>query len=281
MALKIIANAGSYGIWSEFNRDELPKGKQARVVVHGRAADPFEDRVGGPEDPGRYCFPPLAACITGAARLMLTVLERCVTDLGGTWAFCDTDSMAIVCSEREGLVSCPGGPERFPDGSEGVLALSFDQVEAIRERFEALNPYDKDAVPGSILKDEATATCFTVSAKRYALYGLDEAGGPIFLEDHPSSEHGLGQLLNPADPDDEDRQWIPQIWSIILGEALGLPVERPSWFGHPTMIHDTFWNGLFAMKRKALERCPGPVAVSNDDGRWHTNKDIIQWLDDL
>ena len=46
-------------------------------------------------------------------------------------------------------------------------------------------------------------------------------------------------------------------------------------------MHDTFWNGLFAMKRKALERCPGPVAVSNDDGRWHTNKDIIQWLDDL
>jgi hypothetical protein len=35
------------------------------------------------------------------------------------------------------------------------------------------------------------------------------------------------------------------------------------------------------MKRKALERYPGPVAVSNDDGRWHTNKDIIQWLDDL
>jgi hypothetical protein len=46
-------------------------------------------------------------------------------------------------------------------------------------------------------------------------------------------------------------------------------------------MRDTFWNGLFAMKRKALEHCPGPAVVPNDDGRWHTNKDVIQWLDDL
>jgi hypothetical protein len=52
---------------------------------------------------------------------------------------------------------------------------------------------------------------------------------------------------------------------------------------NPTEVdmHDTFCNGLFAMKRKAIERCPGPVAVPTDDGRWHTSKDIIQWLDDL
>jgi hypothetical protein len=236
MALKIVANAGSYGIWSEFNRDDLPKGKRARVVVHGRGEDPFEDKIGGPEDPGRYCFPPLATCITGAARLMLALLERCVTDLGGTWAFCDTDSMAIVCSHDAGLVPCPGGPERLTDGTAVVRALWFDQVESIRERFEALNPYDEGAVPGSILKDEATATCFAVSAKRYALYDLDEAGEPVFLDDHPPSEHGLGQLLNPLDPDDDDRRWIPQIWSVIVREALGLPVERPSWFERPTMI---------------------------------------------
>ena len=80
------------------------------VVVHGRK-EPFSDRVAAPEDPGRYCFPPFASCITGAARLMLAMLERCVTDLGGTWAFCDTDSMAIVATDEGGLVPCPGGPE--------------------------------------------------------------------------------------------------------------------------------------------------------------------------
>jgi hypothetical protein len=203
-ALKNVANAGSFGILAEFNRDELPKGKQARVLVHGRCEAPFEDRVGGPEDPGRYCFPPLATCVTGAARLMLALVERCVTDLGGSWAFCDTDSMAIVCSARGGLVACPGSPERLPDGSEAVRALSFGKVESIRRRFAALNPYDEEAVP-SILKDEATATCFAISAKRYVLYDLDEAGEPVFPKKHPPSEHGLGQLLNPVDPDEARR----------------------------------------------------------------------------
>jgi hypothetical protein len=235
LALKTVALAGSYGILCEFNRDEVPKGKRARVIVHGRDETPFEDRVGGPEDPGKYCFPPLAACITGAARLMLAVLERCVTDLGGAWAFCDTDSMAIVCSEPGGLVPCPGGPEHLPDGSEAVRALAFNQVEDIRNRFEALNPYDEDAVP-SILKDETTATCLAISAKRYVLYDLNEAGNPVFLEDHPPSEHGLGQLLNPLDTEEDDRRWIPQMWSVVLRETLGLPVERPSWFERPTMI---------------------------------------------
>jgi hypothetical protein len=33
-----------------------------------------------PERSGEYCFPPLASLITAAARLMLALLERCVTD---------------------------------------------------------------------------------------------------------------------------------------------------------------------------------------------------------
>ena len=41
---------------------------------------------------------------------MLALLERCVTDLGGTYAMEDTDSMAIVATQRGGLIECPGGP---------------------------------------------------------------------------------------------------------------------------------------------------------------------------
>ena len=54
----------------------------------------------------------MAACITAAARLMLAILETLVTERGGTWAFWDTDSMAIVATEHGGLIECPGGPER-------------------------------------------------------------------------------------------------------------------------------------------------------------------------
>ena len=40
---------------------------------------------------------------------MLALLERCVTDLGGTYAMEDTDSMAIVATQRGGLIECEGG----------------------------------------------------------------------------------------------------------------------------------------------------------------------------
>lgn len=154
-ALKVIVNAGSYGIYSEMNPRDRHQGKTTPVTVHGRK-EPFSDRVPSPEDPGRYCFPPFASWITGAARLMLAMLERCVTDLGGTWAFCDTDSMAIVASADGALVACPGGPVQLDDGTEAVQSLTFDQVDTLRRRFRELSPYDVDAVP-DLLKLEVTS----------------------------------------------------------------------------------------------------------------------------
>ncbi len=37
------------------------------------------------------------------------------------------------------------------------------------------------------------------------------------------SEHGLGHLLNPADPQSDDRDWIAQAWLAIVRRSLGLP----------------------------------------------------------
>jgi hypothetical protein len=236
-ALKLVANAGSYGIYSEFNRQEGRKGATNPVRVHGRKG-PFSDRVNSLEDPGKYCFPPFASCITGAARLMLAMLERCVTDLGGTWVFCDTDSMAIVSTAGGSLVPCLGGSYRMSDGREAVQALSYDQVESIREQFSSLNPYDQDAVP-DILKLEATATCFAVSAKRYALYDLDDNGNPDFGENPKVSEHGLGHFMNPTDADSEDRTWIPAIWRAIIQKTHGKDPDLPGFLSRPTMVRTT------------------------------------------
>ena len=68
--------------------------------MHGQAS----------RSPGEFCFPPLASLITGGSHLLLALLERLVTDCGGTYAMEDTDSMAIVASQQGGLVACPGGP---------------------------------------------------------------------------------------------------------------------------------------------------------------------------
>jgi hypothetical protein len=261
-ALKVLANAASYGIYAEMHR--LESERKVKLTGYGIDATPFMCRVAHPDEPGKYCFPPIASLITGAARLMLALLEHSVTQLGGTYAMEDTDSMAIVATEHGEYVQCPGGPHRTDDGKEAVRALRWDQVVEISERFKALNPYSGEAGKGSILKIEADNRdpitgeprqlyCVAISAKRYALFLRDVNGEPRLLrcscpfcgrknkpgaiicqnkkcgrpvgpnnEEDRWSEHGLGHLLNPINPESEDRDWIAQAWLAIVRRSLGL-----------------------------------------------------------
>src|SRR5205085_6709841 len=124
-----LANAASYGIYAEMNRREAER--KINVTCYSTDAEPYTCRVAHPEVPGEYCFPPLASLITGAARLMLALLENAVTALGGTYAMEDTDSMAIVATKSAALVPCPGGPQRMEDGREAVKALSWAEVKNV------------------------------------------------------------------------------------------------------------------------------------------------------
>jgi hypothetical protein len=195
-----------------------------------------------------YCFPSLAAFIAGGARLMPALLERCVTDIGGSYAMCDTDSMAIVATEQGGLVPCPGGPERLRRKA-AIGALSWEQVETIRQRFARLNPYDPGKIFGSVLKledvnldsqsNQQQVWCYAISAKRNCLYTVDNHQVPQLVK---WSEHGLGHLLNPTDPDSEDRDWMRQVWDALLREELGLPYQWPSWLDRPALSRLTTSN---------------------------------------
>jgi hypothetical protein len=126
----------------------------------------FDQLTNTPEDVGVFGSPPIAALITDAARLMLTLLERCVTEKGGTYACCDADSMAIIAPET-------GGPVR-----DNITALTWADVRNIQSRFDALNPYDRTVIPGmadteAVYYHEAaqrTLYAYSVSSKRYALY---------------------------------------------------------------------------------------------------------------
>src|SRR6185312_15638765 len=106
-ALKVLANATSYGIYVEMNVPESDE--PVNVACYGVDEEPFPCKVAHPDVPGEYCFPPFASLITGAARLMLSLLEQSVTSLGGTYAMEDTDSMAIVATKDGGLIRCLGG----------------------------------------------------------------------------------------------------------------------------------------------------------------------------
>jgi hypothetical protein len=239
-ALKVLANAASYGIYAEMNPQETDD--KTEVTCHGIDYEPFTCRVAHPDVPGEYCFPPLASLITGAARLMLAMVEDCVSALGGTHAMEDTDSMAIVATKRGGMLACPGGLYKTTDGHPAVKALSWKQVQEISERFAALNPYDREAVPGSVLKieednfDPKTGQqrqlyCLAISAKRYTLFMLDKNGEPVMLRKEANnktdrwSQHGLGHLLNPTNTNSEDRNWIGQVWLNMLRRAYGLPTQ--------------------------------------------------------
>jgi len=249
-ALKVLANATSYGIYAEMNVPESDE--PVNVTCYGVDEEPFPCKVARPDVPGEYCFSPFAALITGAARLMLALLEHSVTSLGGTYAMEDTDSMAIVATERGGLIRCPGGTLRTPDGYSAVLALSREHVNSIAKRFEPLKPYDPEIIPGSILKiedinfdprtgEQREIYCYAISAKRYALFVIDEHGNPSLLRkginssDDGWKEHGLGHLLNPTDPNSDDRKWIAEVWLNIIRRSLGLATPDLSFGNLPAV----------------------------------------------
>jgi hypothetical protein len=273
-ALKVLANATSYGIFAEMNRQESEK--KMKVQCHGLDPEPYECEVIHPEQRGEFCFPPLASLITGAARLMLALLEHSVTQLGGTYAMEDTDSMAIVSTRKGGTIPCKGGMHPVKDGTEVVNALSWVQVDELVKKFEALNPYDRNVIPGSVLKIEddnynpstgkqRQLHCLAISAKRYALFLWPKNSEPVLLREGRNnkkdrwSRHGLGHLLNPTDPEASDRNWTAAVWETIVRKSCCLRTSKLR-FAHLPAIGRTTVSSPFLMKSFELLNAGKPYS---------------------
>ncbi|MCR9077844.1 MAG: hypothetical protein NXH78_01985 [Hyphomonadaceae bacterium] len=235
LALKILANSTCYGILVEVQRDNAPKPES--IVVIGPDGQAFETKSVALEEPGKYFHPLLASLITGAARLMLAITERLATDRGLSWAFCDTDSLALAR---------PTGMDR----DEFRV-----RAREIVDWFVELNPYEK---PGSILKIEDAnfdpktkemepLYCYAISAKRYALFNLNETGDALIRK---ASAHGLGHLMAPYDgplPQPEFGNigvnlWQHDVWLQIIKAALA---------GHPNQVAYDYHP---ALEQPALQR---------------------------
>lgn len=227
-ALKIAANSTSYGMYVEVNVATLAKRRATTVL--SSTCDPFDRATDKAEEPGPYFHPLLATLITGAARLMLAITERLVSDHGLEWSFCDTDSMAIA----------------RPADMDAVEFAT--KVAAVINWFGALNPY---AFGGSILNVEKVnfalddgkrsepLFCWAVSAKRYALFNVGNDGAPIMRK---VSAHGLGHLRPPYNADNPAvgipppdgtvlkegiALWHSDLWFRVVSAALG---------GHPDQV---------------------------------------------
>jgi hypothetical protein len=185
--LKICANSTSYGMFYELTPQRRFKPVKVKVFSGEHTHEQTVDVI---ERLGEWYFPPIAALITGGAHLLLAMLERSITDKGGHYLFCDTDSMCIIASRMGGWVACPNAPR--------IKALSWAEVKQIADRFASLNCYDKEKVPGSILKIEKVnfhagkqieLFGYAISAKRYVLYRYDAHGNVVIVD---AKAHGLG-----------------------------------------------------------------------------------------
>jgi hypothetical protein len=237
-ALKIIANSTAYGAFVELNeeRKSEPVGLEVFSGEHYR----FES-VRDLEVPGKWYFPPLASLITSGGRLLVAMAEKCVTNAGGTWVFCDTDSIAVVASPEGGIVY-PKRPEEECEMDQREIApipvLRHADVLERARRFRALNPY---SFGGDLLKVEdvnykkgdpktgflRTVHGYAISAKRYALLE-----GSRIVE---VKGHGLGYLMSPASEDKPD--WMETAWQYILRlDQVIWDGSDPAWLDYPAMM---------------------------------------------
>lgn len=251
--LKILANSGSYGLFVELNPNESDTTKLK--VFSGEES--FETTSDVVEEPGKWFAPHIASLITSGGRLLLAMLEKCIADAGGTFLFCDTDSAAIVSANDRRKIT-------MPDGTEPITALSWDEVQQIVDWFEALNPYDRKLIPGSILKvhklnwdrngQRRHLYGYSIAAKRYAIYTKTQTD----IEIVEPKAHALGYFYPPKDSpeewDHEIPQWIFEAWDWIVRGVLGLERTKPTWFDLPVMMKLTLSTPYHALKN--LEKGP-------------------------
>ncbi|HEX6502421.1 MAG TPA: DNA polymerase [Terriglobales bacterium] len=248
---KCLANAGCYGLAVEVNGKRF--GRKSKKKVHVFSGEINFDLQPNPEKvevPGPWFCPFIASWITASGRLLLAMLEKSVTDAGGSYLMCDTDSMAIVSTETGGLVACAGGEHRLPDGREAVKALPWKEVQDICRRFDRINPYNPRIVKNLLKIEDCNYELafdengkeirgkqqqlygFAISSKRYCLCTDREIIKP--------SEHGLGVYYFP---DKRERYkpkhykaktfplWVVEAWRKILN----FDETEPNWFRYLSM----------------------------------------------
>jgi hypothetical protein len=253
--LKVAANAAAYGIFCRMDVKGLDSPSPLRVF--SGEANYLTPPVEVWEEPAEFYCPVIASLVTGGSHLLCAMLERAVRDMGGHIAAMDTDSAMIVSTKDGGLVPCAGGPHglkdyRVPSGNAAIRALSWAEVDCIREQFESLNPWrDTFRVPFLKLEKENFAPdgerhqlyAYCISAKLYCLFNLD---GNRLLIRKPSG-HGLGFLQAPYSIADWQRKagrkweedlppWIFEAWHFILARELGFPHQPPPWLKLPAVM---------------------------------------------
>ena len=185
--IKIITNSSSYGIFVEINSQ---KATDAQVKIYGNTAEPFVNVKDTMEKSGPAFNPIVSTLITSASRLVLAITEAILIQHNETYAFCDTDSMAVPPI----------------------------MTKEIQEYFQKLSPYKFNDPVFKMEKENFTDGTnleplwfYGISAKRYVLYNMHDSRS--FIRKH--SLHGLGHISNPF-PKAVKGDWQEAIWQDAL-----------------------------------------------------------------
>jgi len=245
--LKCIGNAGAYGPLVELNEQK----EAADVKLNVYSGEHYHQQaIREREAPGPFYLPPVASLITAGGRLLLALAQASVENAGGTYLFCDTDSLCVVADEKGGFSR--GGARAdlgYVEGADTrefapVPCLARETVIKISERFTELNPY---SFGGTILKVEDVNYIdgdphepfrdlygYAISAKRYCLF---EGKNVRRIVD--SKAHGIGYLMNPLQRkrDRDEDQFADAFWQCVLqNEGISLKHEQPGWLDLPAMM---------------------------------------------
>ncbi len=253
--LKVAANSAAFGLLCQMNVKDLDSPSSLHVFPGG--ADYFTPNEKVWEQPAEFFCPVLASLVTGGSHLLCAMVERSVRDAGGHIAALDTDAAMVISTKNGGLVRCAGGPQKLetyqvPAGYDALRALSWAEVDSIRDRFETLNPW-RDTLKTPFLKlekenfnangEREQLYSYCVSAKLYSLFNLD---GDNLLIRKPSG-HGLGFLQAPYSIADWEQKtgrkwkenlppWIYEAWHFVVSRELGLAHVPPRWLKQPAAM---------------------------------------------
>ncbi len=202
-ALKLLANATSYGVLVEYLVEEWKTKRKNHVYAAGKTQVTRHRKT---ETPGRYFAGPVGSLIPATGRLLLAIAQTLAAKEGRQipYAFCDTDSL---CFAKPAHLS----REEFQA-----------HVESICGELQNLSPFS-DGEPFLKIEDEnyerkkktpKPLYCVAVSAKRYAIYNIiDGADTGLGRYDiRKFSAHGMPDITEPKDyqpvpPDPADSDW--------------------------------------------------------------------------
>lgn len=182
-ALKILNLATTYGIYIELH----PKEGKHNLTAYSNKIFPTN---GIYEEPGTYFNPIVGASITAAARLLLAIAEKFVTDNNEIHAYMDTDSIFV--------------PPHL--------------AQALSDQFIALNPYGEQKTILEIEEGMENLLFYGISSKRYCLHKKAGKEITIPIGKKPYYKlHGLGYITNPFKTElKENDDWHKQLWMDIL-----------------------------------------------------------------